>query len=82
MKESGAEEQRSMGKAEHQKAALDRAAQLIGEHCDDYLILARTGRRGLSWRSSDCTWAVGAAQRYAFSLEESDRIDEAESHKG
>lgn len=43
-----------------QKNALAR----LGEHFQDYLLLVRRDGSELTWRTSDPTWAVGAAQEY------------------
>ena len=36
----------------------------IAEHYGDYLVILRDPKGGLEWKSSDPTWAVGAAERY------------------
>jgi hypothetical protein len=35
-----------------------------GEHFGDYLLIVKTNNGILDWRSSDKTWALGAAQRF------------------
>lgn len=35
-----------------------------GEHFSEYLMIVKTSAGSLDWRSSDKTWAMGAAERY------------------
>lgn len=42
---------------------LDMVAK-SGEHFEDYLLIVKTNNGTLDWRSSDKTWAMGAAERY------------------
>jgi hypothetical protein len=42
---------------------LDMVAK-SGEHFGDYLLIVKTNNGILDWRSSDKTWALGAAQRF------------------
>lgn len=45
------------------KRFLDMVAK-SGEHFEDYLLIVKTNNGTLDWRSSDKTWAMGAAERY------------------
>jgi len=40
--------------------------------------VAREGLRGISWRSSDATWALGAAERYARGVIDADFLQQEE----
>ena len=42
----------------------------------EFLIVVKRKDGNLSWKSSDVTWATGAATRYLSSIDEMDRYDE------
>ena len=60
---------------------LDDVAHRLGEHVADYLIVVRPSPRGISWRSSDCTWGMGAAERYVQAVRVGDNLDQAEDFR-
>ena len=60
---------------------IDSLRAKIGEHFGDYLLIVRIGSRGLSWRSSDPTWASGAAGRYITGVMDHDFLQQKE-HRG
>jgi hypothetical protein len=35
-----------------------------GEHFQEYIVIVKTPNGTLDWRSSDKSWAMGAAERY------------------
>ena len=57
---------------------MDDLCALIGERFDDYVLIVRDGPKSISWRSSDPTWAMGATQRYADGVKQSDRLTQSE----
>lgn len=42
---------------------LDMVAK-SGEHFQEYVVIVKTPNGTIDWRSSDKTWAMGAAERY------------------
>ena len=54
-------------------AKINDVAARLGEHFEDYLILARTST-GIAARYTDQTWAMGAMQRFNTGRDETDRI--------
>ena len=50
----------------------------LGEHFEDFLVVVRPRRRTISWRSSDATWAIGAADRYISGVRMSDNLVQEE----
>lgn len=53
---------------------LDMVAK-SGEHFDDYLLIVKTNNGTLDWRSSDKSWAMGAAERYLNLCHAEDQIN-------
>lgn len=45
------------------KRFLDMVAK-SGEHFQEYIVIVKTPNGTLDWRSSDKSWAMGAAERY------------------
>lgn len=45
------------------KLFLDMIAK-TGEHFEEYLVIVKAKDEMIDWRSSDKTWAMGAAERY------------------
>lgn len=45
-------------------------------HYEQFFVVVKTPGKQLMWKSSDTTWAVGAAQRYISCMDEVDRISE------
>jgi hypothetical protein len=60
---------------------VQRFAANLGERFGDYLIIVRSDK-GLSWRSSDRTWAIGACDRYVDSVLSDDRVEREEQKDG
>lgn len=55
-------------------------AAKIGERFPDYVILLRT-QDGLSWKYSDQTWAMGAAERFKQAVNDQAMIDRINSQE-
>lgn len=58
---------------------LSNVAAQLGELGEDYLVMLRpspreNGVRGIVWRSSDPTWACGAARRYVNAVEQEQKL--------
>lgn len=56
-----------MTKKEPQKPAHERfldSCAKVGEHFPEFLMIVKTDEGFMDWRSSDKTWAMGAAERY------------------
>lgn len=70
-----------MMQTKRQEQILDDVAHKLGEHFVDYLIVVRPEPRGISWRSSDCSWGMGAAERYALAVRAGDNLDQAEHYR-
>ena len=51
------------------------------EHFREFLLLVKTKDGRMFWKSSDKTWAMGAATRYLNCSDETDREDEREMHR-
>lgn len=56
------------------KNFLDMVAK-TGEHFPEYIVIVKTHNGNLDWRSSDKTWAMGAAERYLNICHEEDGIN-------
>lgn len=48
----------------------------VSEMFPEYLVIVRGADGNLCWKRSDKTWATGAAQRFLWASDESDRVDE------
>lgn len=48
----------------------------LGEHYQDFVIMARDRKNRLLWKTSDKSWALGAMTRYMNCIDEWDRVDE------
>lgn len=53
----------SKTKKESHEKFLDDVSR-VGEHFEEFLLIVKPSRGNIDWRSSDRTWAVGAAERY------------------
>ena len=58
-----------------EKSRMDSLVARAGEHFIDFLVITRRSDGGLSWRSSDTTWAENAARRYMIACQDMDAFE-------
>lgn len=79
--DDGAPSEEERTRAKRTEDRIEALCARLGEHFPDYLVIVRTGSRGLSWRSSEATWAMGAAERYAAAVKVSDSLEQADNFR-
>ena len=53
----------------------------VGERYRDFVLIVRDDPRGTIWRSSDSTWAIGAAERYIAGVFSTDHLNKTEQSR-
>ena len=66
---------------ELQMVKMKTLCSLVGEQFSDFLLIVRPDSKGLSWRSSDSTWALGAATRYIQGVKMGDTLEQADDYR-